>query len=207
MRRRHVRLLGMAIGAALACAPLPVAGASVRDLDPSPSRVVVRDGVWDVWREGTGQRNQREFRSVNLTRLSVTYRPQALLLQSSYVDLRERAVVRRGQYMDYRIGTPRHPFIPGWEIFSGFSHGEGWVEIGADQPATCSTAWARWVYREDVVIIRVPWSCLPDIGGTVDRPRRVIVRGESSLDHRSDYVPGRADGPDEFTPPVVRPRA
>jgi len=194
-------LLGTALGAALVSTPAPVAGATVEDLDPSPTRVVVRDPVMDIWNgnrnQGLGAKTERTAATINLTRLTVTYTTSALILRSHFINLsRHRSV---GLY--FRIGTPRHPFIDYWDAAARSPSNS--VSIGEALESSCRGT-AKWAYREDFVTMRVPWNCVPGADPT-RTPRRVIVHGESGRGALSDYVPSRDSH--SFTPPVVRPRA
>jgi hypothetical protein len=203
MRQRRVLLLGTALGAALLSAPLPVAGAAVPDLDPSPSRVVVRDPVRDII-NGGGTVARKRLPTINLTRLAVTYGTHALRIRGFFVNL--RPVTTQGVLthdVHYDIGTPSIGINGEWTVTT---RGQRWgVEVGFEQPP-CWRARARWAYRKDFVNVRVPWRCLAGVGTRT--PRSVIVEGRSSFTNRpySDYVPGR---PDLFsvTPPVLRPPA
>jgi hypothetical protein len=205
MRQRPVRLLlGTALGAALLSAPVPVAGATVPDLAPSPSRAVVRDPVRDIISSQTGNLTNKLKPTINFTRLAVTYGPMALRIRGFFVDLKPRRTQETpgvpGYRVRYDIGTPNNPINGEWFVVTT---GPDAVFVGFNFPG-CFFARARWAYRRDFVNVRVPWRCLTGLPS----PRRIVVQGTSGFDLETydDEVPGRFFT-DLATPPIFRPAA
>lgn len=137
-----------------AAAPLPDA-----DVD-TPSRVVLRDGAGDVWKVNIRTSHWTlvgEKPAADVRRAVVTHRDRAVVVRVRFVDLRRVGV----HTQSVGIRTPEGNVFAQLTVRAGRWAGRhALYDEPEGEPIGCSSLSHRIDYASDMVVIRVPRSCL-----------------------------------------------
>jgi hypothetical protein len=205
-----VRSFPFALVACLLTLLVGAPAAAVGPVDGSRSRVVLRDGGGDVWRDdlASGERTAvHGHLESDLLRATARHRTHAVVVRFHFADLRR---VGQQQTQAAFIRTPKRLYLAMVMSFphkrAGRPHLEDWSPPVDGSLIRCDGLSHHISYRRDVVTLRVPRSCLR-------YPRWVRVKlhnytvADASVDSGRTYLDNphnRQADPDAFTRRIYR---